>query len=101
MIKGIGVDVVQITRVKEVISNHILTINEKDQFNNAVNKQEFLASRFAAKEAVIKATDKKYSWQEIEITNTPTGKPICNIDGIQISITHEKECAIAFCIWED
>lgn len=101
MIKGIGCDIVQNDRVNLKIARKILTQKELEIFESKSNKLEYLASRFAAKEAVIKATNKKYSFKEIEITNNEFGQPICNILEIMISISHEKNYSIAYAIWED
>mgnify|MGYP000008657312 CR=1 FL=1 len=38
-------------------------------FDKKSNKEEFLASRFAAKEAIVKATNKKYLFNDIIIVN--------------------------------
>lgn len=79
---------------------------------------EHLAVRFAAKEAFVKAlgtgfTD--FSLKEIYITNQENGKPILNVTGkadeklkelygsecrIHVSLSHEKEYAVAFVIIE-
>ncbi|MFV0289116.1 MAG: holo-ACP synthase [Mycoplasmatales bacterium] len=97
----IGVDIVEHERVKKTIANKILTSKEKLQLDEIKNEQakiEYVASRFAAKEAVIKATNKKYSFQEIEVLKTGN-KPSCNIANIKLSISHEKKYSIAFCIY--
>lgn len=69
------------------------------------NKYLSYAARFAAKEAVFKAVsttlDNKYTlgWKDIEILNDISGRPFVNIKGvnskIDVSISHEKEYAIA------
>jgi holo-[acyl-carrier protein] synthase len=101
MIKAIGVDIVQHNRVNEKIARKILTKKELLILEKKANKIEYLASRFAAKEAIIKATNKKYLFKDIEVLNTAGGSPYCNIKNCKISISHEKNYSIAFCILEE
>lgn len=101
MIKGIGIDIVEHNRIKLKIAAKILTINEYQEFNNSKQQLQYLASRFAIKEAIIKATDNKYYLKDIEITNSKTGKPQSNIKNIHISITHEQNYSAAVAVWEE
>ncbi len=97
----IGVDIVDHKRINLELASKVLTTKEINQLNEITNLQskiEYLASRFAAKEAIIKATNKKYSFKEIEVLRTKT-KPDVNIKGIKLSLSHEKETSIAFCIY--
>ncbi len=103
MIVGIGTDIIKNSRVKPIIAKRILTTNEYQQYvaKDDKLKNEFLASRFAAKEAIVKATNKEYLINNIEILNDDNGKPYCsNIEGIELSISHEKEYSVAFAIYE-
>lgn len=102
MIKGIGIDVVDNARVKPIIAKTVLTPAELVVYQTHHNPLEYLASRFCVKEAIIKATNKAYSFLDIEIKNDADGKPYCsNIDGLLISISHEKDLCVCFCIWEE
>lgn len=103
MIVGIGTDIIQNNRVKLSIAKRILTEAEYAVFENKHDdlKVEYLASRFAAKEAIVKATNKQFSINQIEILNDSDGRPYCNnIDGVQVTISHEKEYSVAFAIYE-
>lgn len=107
MIIGIGTDIVEIKRLKEkkdVLSKRILSEKEYAQYvtYEGVRQEEYLAGRFAAKEAVFKAIDKDLVISQIEILNDEKGKPICHIDGytIHVSIAHEKEYATSYVICE-
>ncbi len=113
MIKGIGVDLVEIDRIKgsslKSLMNRVLTVDEKkiyDQFKNDQRKFEFLAGRFASKEAYSKALGTgigKISFQDIEVLNDNLGKPYVNIQNdttIHLSITHTMHYAIAYVIIE-
>lgn len=100
MIKGLGCDIVEHGRVKLKLARIILTEKELIEFESKVNQIEYLASRFAAKEAIIKATNKKYLLNEIEIYNNLDGSPATNVEGITLSISHEKNYSIATAIWQ-
>lgn len=106
MIKGIGVDICDLKRLNissESFIKKVLTKEEIDVFyNKKTDKQklEYLGGRFAGKEALIKATNKKVSFQDITILNDESGQPIINYPNTKISISHENEYAIAFVIIE-
>lgn len=100
MIKGLGCDIVEHGRVKLKLARIILTEKELIEFESKVNQIEYLASRFAAKEAIIKATNKKYLLNDIEIYNNLDGSPATNVEGITLSISHEKNYSIATAIWQ-
>lgn len=103
MILGIGTDIVEHKRINLNIAKRILTKLEYEVFEakNSDLQVEYLASRFAAKEAIVKATNKEYMINQIEILNTKSGKPYCsNIEGIQLSISHEQAYSVAFAIYE-
>lgn len=100
MIKGIGCDIVDHSRINLNLANKLLTKNEFNIFKKKRNKVEYLASRFAAKEAIIKATNKIYLCKDIELINDDNGKLLCNIQGISITISHEKSYSVAFALWE-
>ncbi|MGE6632106.1 holo-ACP synthase [Bacillus sp. NPDC077027] len=112
MIKGIGIDVVEIDRLSRVLSRQprfperILTQSELDVYESLSSKRrlEFLAGRFAAKEAFSKAygtgIGKDLSFQDIHIEKDDHGKPyaVCKKtewDSVHLSITHTREYAAA------
>ncbi|MBM7644669.1 holo-[acyl-carrier protein] synthase [Scopulibacillus daqui] len=116
MIIGTGIDIIECHRIKKQINNakfidRILTIQEKQRFNQLSDhrKVEFLAGRFAAKEAYAKAKGtgigKALSWRDIEVMNNSQGKPILKDmtnekQVIHLSITHTEMYAAAFVIIE-
>ena len=111
MIKGIGTDIVKISRVSDTLAKRILSESELDtylSFSSEERKAEFLAGRFAIKEAISKAlshVDFELSYCEIDIKNDEFGKPylVCeklNKDVFSLSISHESDFAIGFCIIE-
>lgn len=115
MIKGIGIDIIELSRVAEMIErqpkflDRILTPFEKEKMEmlSGHRKVEFLAGRFAAKEAFSKANGtgigKQLSFLDIEIHTNPLGKPVIVKPAIQahLSISHSREYAVAQVIIED
>ncbi len=98
----IGVDIVKHSRVNMQIAKKVLTDNEIKQLDDISNKdakKQYLSSRFAAKEAIIKATNRKFSFKEIEILRTK-GAPNVNIKNLELSISHEEDYSVAFCIYK-
>lgn len=112
MINGIGIDIIEIKRIKNAVLRNerfvqrILTRREIARYQSLKQQHrqiEFLAGRFAAKEAFAKATGKgigKLSFQHIEILSTPSGAPAIFVEGydsdkIYVSISHSKEYAVA------
>lgn len=110
MITGIGIDIVEMARMKEIIVrqkkiiDRVLTAAEKDHFVTLSEKRkvEFLAGRFAAKEAFSKAfgsgIGKELSFMDIEIRADERGKPYIVkpfSQGVHLSISHSEHYAIA------
>jgi holo-[acyl-carrier protein] synthase len=109
MIKGIGIDIIELSRIKVMLErktkliDRILTEKEKQKFETlgARRKVEFLAGRFAAKEAFSKAAGtgigKDLSFLDIEIESDEFGKPVIVKPIIQahLSISHSREYAVA------
>jgi len=115
MISGIGIDIVELSRIKRIYSrqqkfvDRILTKKEKELFNVLTDdrKGEYLAGRFAAKEAFAKAVGTglggKLSFLDIEIEKNKSGKPFISKpfnEGVHLSISHSKEYAVAQVIIE-
>jgi holo-[acyl-carrier protein] synthase len=115
MIAGIGLDIVEISRITAMLekqkrfAERILTEEERSIFGTLKGSRqaEFLAGRFAAKEAFSKAygtgIGKELSFQDIEIGAGPLGKPLILkpfSEGVHLSITHSSEYAAAQVIIE-
>jgi holo-[acyl-carrier protein] synthase len=106
MKKGIGVDIIKISRFREkkyadnrVFYQKIFSKKEIEYCLKHKDPYPHFAGKFAAKEAIIKATGKKISLNQIVINNKTNGLEII-IEGIKkpdilISISHEKEYAIS------
>lgn len=97
----IGVDIVQISRIqlKESFIKHVLTEEEQEEYKQIQSekrKKEYLAGRFASKEAIFKATQ-DINYLSYSILHEPNGRPfVLNHPEIQISISHDGDYAIAF-----
>ena len=113
-----GVDLIEISRIDEVIARHgchylerIYTAGELEQCGRRV---ESLAGRFAAKEAVAKALGTgigEISWKDIEILGDENNAPILSLHGMarekadvmglnvwSVSISHSQSHSVAFVI---
>jgi holo-[acyl-carrier protein] synthase len=116
MIVGIGLDIVEIQRIQNIVTrqqkfvDRILTDLEKQKFDSLAGHRqiEFLAGRYAAKEAFSKARGtgigKSLTFRDIEIENDENGKPIIRkpvMKGVHLSITHSAQYAVAQVIIED
>lgn len=108
MIIGIGCDLVEIERLKanqDALAKRLLTIKEYETYLSFRGHRalEFLAGRFAAKEAIFKAIKmKSLTLGQIEVLVDESGCPVCPIEGykIHLSISHEKKYAMAYVIVE-
>jgi holo-[acyl-carrier protein] synthase len=111
MIAGIGTDIVQINRLNEQLAIKILAKEEIELFHGFLapsRKQEFLAGRFAAKEALIKALGARQpglGFVDIAILNDDSGKPRVvkpELAGLKVwlSLAHERDYAVAVCVLE-
>lgn len=91
MIRGIGVDIVEINRIQSAVENRkerflqrIYTQAERDYCFEKPRPFRHLAARFAAKEAVSKAlgTGKTgMQWTDIEVCRDSHGRPYIKLDG--------------------
>ena len=124
MIYGIGTDIVEVKRIREALNKYgialakkILTSQELLIYKKIEGKENFLAKRFAAKEAFAKALGtgmrSPVNFKSIEIIHDLLGKPKIktvpeltilmkshNIKHCHLSISDEKNIAAAFVILE-
>jgi len=110
MKKGIGIDLVEIKRLKSAIDkwgddflNRVFTKHEIEYSMDKRFPYQHLAARFAAKEAIMKAFGTgQVSFKDIEIINDKFGKPSCKIHNkknkVYLSITHTDKYAVASAI---
>ena len=102
MILGIGSDICKVTRIKKVrkkfplrFETKILSVRERQELGMRVDKDAYLAKRFAAKEAIYKAfnfMNQKYvGWHDVEILNDrKSGAPVVHVRGKCLKKFEEK-----------
>jgi len=118
MIKGIGIDIIEIERVKAAVKkygkNFLRRVFTKREIDYCTSQKAYrfpeLAVRFAAKEAYSKALGTGITgfgrqhdglnWQEIEVSNDRKGKPLLVIKGkvskkAHVSLSHSQAYAVA------
>jgi holo-[acyl-carrier protein] synthase len=113
MIIGIGIDIIEISRIKKSIEKYgahfldkIFTPREIEYCESKASKYQHYAARFSAKEAVAKAMstgfNSEFTWQNIEVFNAPTGMPYVKLTGkletfladgkeLKISMSHSQD----------
>jgi len=112
----VGVDIIEIKRIEKSIQKSsfikgVFTDAEMEYYRGTGSRTETLAGFFAAKEAVSKASGygiRGFKLTDIEILHAELGQPFVKVHGeaikiinnrsINISISHNKTTAIAFCI---
>ncbi len=112
MLLGLGIDIIEIDRIKKSIENYgdrflnkVFTAEEIKYCDSKFNKFQHYAARFAAKEAVYKALASGWQaglrWKDIEIQNDAAGMPSINTSGklksflsddtqLRVSISHSE-----------
>lgn len=119
MILGLGNDLVSIERVASILAAHstrfvhrLLHPEEREGFSQSPHPAAFLAKRFAAKEAIVKALGTGFrdgiGFQNICILSDDLGKPEVRLDGrahatlvaiggqrVLLSLSDEKQYAMA------
>ena len=102
MIVGLGVDLIEIDRVKRAYLRHgqrfinrLFTPGEAQYCLHKKDPHPSLAGRFAAKEAVIKAFGHgfggRWKWTQIEVVRQPSGKPTLKLTGIMEELRSERQ----------
>jgi len=124
MIYGVGTDVVEIARIEQALgrfgerfARRILCAPELERFRRHRLPANYLAKRFAAKEAFTKALgtgiQAPANWHGVWVRNLPSGKPVLEYSetlgkllesrGIlqsHVSLTDERGVAMATVILE-
>src|SRR4051812_25899228 len=124
MILGIGIDIIEVARIKssyerfgERFINRILHPNEIAYCLSHKEPGPFLAVRFAAKEAISKAfgtgIGAQLGWHDMEIGRRPSGEPFVILHAagekllseragrvVLVSLSHTQEHATAVAIIE-
>lgn len=94
----IGIDNVLISRCDSLsprFPERILSERERSEYRERApaRRAEYLAGRFAAKEAYVKASGRRgIGYSRIEVLNGDDGEPVLYVDGVrtgQVSLTHD------------
>lgn len=120
-IQGIGVDVVDVKRMKVALDawgpaliKKMFTDTEIAYCKAKKKSHEHFAARFAAKEAVSKAMETgwsgKFRWRDVEVVNEPTGAPKVVLHDyvaqqlmqcrVHVSLSHTENTVVAFAVIE-
>ena len=124
MIFGIGVDVLEAARIKKVFDKYgdhfverLLMPAERAQMAKTKRKERFLAMRFAAKEAIVKALGTGFAhgvwirdvgvvqnaWGRPEVVYSPRGEKVrrgLGIGGGHVTLTDEAGLIVAVAVLE-
>lgn len=119
MIKGVGMDLIELDRIQASMERNnrfvdrILTESEKkiyQQLTSPKRRVEYIAGRFAAKEAFAKAVGTgigRLSFQDMVVMNDEFGAPSIAVKGYEeditifLSITHSRDYAAAQVVLEE
>lgn len=121
-IVGIGLDVVELDRIQRILHRFkdafaLRILTEAELRELPAKPIPFLASRFAAKEAAVKALGTGFSqgvlFQHVETLTLASGQPVLNLTGrafelardlgvsaAHISLTHGRDVAAAVVVLE-
>ncbi len=117
---SLGVDIIEIERIEKAVKRFgkrfLLRVYTDAELRVCGNKPSRLASRFAAKEAVMKSLGtgtKGVGWRDIEILHDAKGKPLVSLCGrarnqaedlglgeLAISLSDSRDYAVAFVVGE-
>ena len=113
-----GVDLIEISRIEEVVSRHgkhyLERIYTSAELELCGKRVESLAGRFAAKEAVVKALGSgigEITWKEVEILGDEQNAPVLHLYGKaaqkaealgltswSVSLSHSQSYVVAFVV---
>ncbi len=116
---GIGVDLVDVDRVKQILARResfverVFTPAEIAYCGRQASPAECYAARWAAREACRKALGgiRNMRWHDIRVERAPSGAPSIVLEGsslaraaalgvsqVLLALTHERRMAAAFCM---
>ena len=108
MLKGIGIDSIQVARIARVHARYpdrflarILTDAEREYVLRYADPVPRIAGRFAAKEACMKALGTGWGygvrWRDIEVGRLASGKPVARLHGRAAEIMSALGATVAHC----
>ena len=119
MILGIGVDIVEVDRIERAVERHggsfvrrVFTPDEADYCRRSPHPEQRFSTRFAAKEAALKALGTGWAqglqFVDVEVLNNDLGAPSIRLHGkaaerarkmgverILVSLSHHHDFAVA------
>jgi holo-[acyl-carrier protein] synthase len=122
MVRGIGIDIIEIHRLQRSIETigsrfleKIFTPTEIAYCDAKAHRYQHYAARFAAKEAMSKALSigwtGEFRWKDVEITNELSGQPRVTLHGtlrsrlegatVMLSMSHSESHVVAMVLIED
>ncbi|MGB1237583.1 MAG: holo-ACP synthase [Pseudomonadales bacterium] len=111
MIKGLGTDIIQIARIERALARtpalaqRILTECELLEYSASNQQARFLAKRFAAKEALVKALGTGIghgvSWQHIRLFKDTLGKPELELSAGALERAQQMGVSASFLSYSD
>jgi holo-[acyl-carrier protein] synthase len=122
MIRGVGVDIIEIARVQDLVERYgerflckIFTEGEIRYCSSRHHAAQHFAVRFAAKEALSKALATgwagSFRWTDVETRNEPSGRPVLSVRGplqdalggatAHVSLSHSASHVVAVVVIED
>ncbi len=122
MIKGIGIDLIELDRIEKAILKNdrflqkVFSNSELEYLKSRDYNKSTVAGLFSSKEAVSKALGtgiRGFDWKDIEIERDHLGRPLVSLHGdamkiaekqgiqsVYLSISHDKEKAVTIAISE-
>lgn len=124
MILGVGTDLAKVARFEAALARHgarfparVLGEYEREQWEQRNDTAAFLAKRFAAKEAFVKALGlglrQGMRWREIQVVSDALGRPslhlsgraqelaeAAGVQGVHLSLSDEAGLAVAMVVLE-
>ena len=118
-ISGIGVDLVDVDRVRRLMTRRVafttrvFTPPEIEYCQRQADPAESYAARWAAREACRKALGgvRGMRWHDVRVARAPSGAPSLVLEGatrrradalgvsqVMVALTHERKMAGAFCV---
>lgn len=123
MVKGIGIDILEVGRMKKIVERdvrfveRIFTPDEIRYCSSKAMKEQHYAARFTAKEAFFKALGTGWrsgmKWKDVWVENDKLGRPEIRIGGkiqeifrknnlskIHLTVSHSRMYAVSLVVIE-
>jgi len=114
VLTGIGIDIIEIERIRSAIerwpgfTERLFSEGERSYCDRHSDPAPRYAARFCAKEAVAKAIGRPLRWRDVEVTLDSSGRPRIVLSGeaaayanisegasLLVSLSHSRDYAVA------